>query len=120
MKPKTLREQKEILREVDALHKLKHPNIIRLEKVIRESGYTCLILELGRGGELFDYVMQSGKLDEDEARVLFRQILSGVQYCHANLVAHRDLKPENLLLDEHGNIKISGKYCGCITTVSHQ
>jgi len=107
LKPKTLREQKEILREVDALHKLKHPHIIRLEKVIRENGYTCLILELGRGGELFDYVMNSGKLDEDEARALFRQILSGVQYCHANLVAHRDLKPENLLLDEHGNIKIS-------------
>jgi len=38
---------------------------------------------------------------------VFRQILSGVQYCHANLVAHRDLKPENLLLDEFGNIKIS-------------
>jgi len=107
LKPKTLREQKEILREVDALQKLKHPNIIRLEKVIRENGYTCLVLELGRGGELFDYVMQSGKLDEDEARVMFRQILSGVQYCHANLVAHRDLKPENLLLDEYGNIKIS-------------
>jgi serine/threonine protein kinase len=51
--------------------------------------------------------MQSGKLDEREARVLFRQIVSGVQYCHANLVAHRDLKPENLLLDENGNIKIS-------------
>jgi len=107
LKPKTLREQKEILREIDALHKLKHPNIIRLEKVIRENGYTCLILELGKGGELFDYVMQAGKLDEDEARMLFRQILSGVQYCHANLVAHRDLKPENLLLDEHGNIKIT-------------
>lgn len=107
MKPKTLREQKEVLREVEALQRLNHPHIIRLEKVIRENGYTCLILELGTGGELFDYVMQSGKLDEGEARILFRQILSGVQYCHAHLVAHRDLKPENLLLDENGNIKIS-------------
>jgi len=107
LKPKSLREQKEVLREVEALQRLNHPNIIRLDKVIRENGYTCLVLELGSGGELFDYVMHSGKLDEDEARFIFRQILSGVQYCHANLVAHRDLKPENLLLDELGNVKIS-------------
>jgi serine/threonine protein kinase len=107
LKPSTLREQKEVLREVEALQRLDHPHIIRLDKVIRENGYTCLFLELGTGGELFEYIMQQGKLDEDEARSMFRQILSGVQYCHAHLVAHRDLKPENLLLDEAGNIKIS-------------
>jgi serine/threonine protein kinase len=107
MRPKTLREQKEVLREVEALQRLDHPHIIRLDKAIRENGYTCLVLELGKGGELFEYIMQSGKLGEAEARAMFRQILSGVQYCHAHLVAHRDLKPENLLLDENGNIKIS-------------
>jgi serine/threonine protein kinase len=107
MRPKTLREQKEVLREVEALQRLDHPHIIHLEKVIRENGYTCLILELGTGGELFEYIMESGKLDDTEARIMFRQILSGVQYSHAHLVAHRDLKPENLLLDENGNIKIS-------------
>lgn len=107
MKPRSLREQKEALREVEALNRLSHPNITRLHQVIREEGYTCLILELGVGGELFERVMDCGKIPEGEARVLFRQILSGVQYMHANLVAHRDLKPENLLLDEYGNIKIS-------------
>lgn len=107
LKPRSLREQKEVLREVEALQRLQHPHIIRLEQVIKENGYTCLILELGTGGELFEYIMNHGKLDEDEARSMFRQLLSGVQYCHAHLVAHRDLKPENLLLDEEGNIKIS-------------
>jgi len=107
LKPTTLREQKEVLREVDALQRLSHPNITRLEQVIKENGYICLILELNSGGELFDYVMRCGKLDEDEARFMFRQILSGVQYCHAHMIAHRDLKPENLLLDANGNIKIS-------------
>jgi len=34
-------------------------------------------------------------------------MVSGIEYCHANLVVHRDLKPENTLLDVHGNIKIS-------------
>jgi serine/threonine protein kinase len=40
-----------------------------------------------------------GRLDDTEARRLFQQVMSGVEYCHVHLVVHRDLKPENLLLD---------------------
>lgn len=60
------------------------------------------ILEYVPDGELFDYIVSRGKLDENEARTLFQQIISGIDYCHANFVIHRDLKPENLLL-ESGN-----------------
>ena len=35
------------------------------------------------------------------------QIVSGVEYCHRNMVVHRDLKPENLLLDSKCNVKIA-------------
>jgi len=66
-----------------------------------------LVLELVPGGEVFDMIISRGRLDEGEARKLFRQIISGMQYCHAHLVCHRDLKPENLLLDADGNIKIT-------------
>ncbi len=53
-------------------------------------------------------IVARGRLREKEARKFFRQIISGVEYCHSNLVIHRDLKPENLLLDLDGNIKING------------
>jgi 5'-AMP-activated protein kinase catalytic alpha subunit len=46
-------------------------------------------------------------LDEKEARKLFQQIVSGVEYCHVHSVVHRDLKPENLLLDADNSVKIA-------------
>ena len=50
-------------------------------------------------GELFDYIVSKGRLNADEARRFFHQIISGVEYCHFHHIVHRDLKPENLLLD---------------------
>ena len=38
---------------------------------------------------------------------VFVQIISGVEYCHRNMVVHRDLKPENLLLDSKWNVKLA-------------
>lgn len=66
--------------------------------------------------------MARGRVKEKEARKFFRQIVSGVEYCHANMVVHRDLKPENLLLDIDGNVKINGISSlplpvGCINSV---
>jgi serine/threonine protein kinase len=42
-----------------------------------------------------------------DARRLFQQIISGLDYCHRKLVVHRDLKPENILLDKNNNVKIA-------------
>ena len=44
-------------------------------------------------GELFDYIVSKDKLEEDEARIFFRQIVSAVSFIHHNGYAHRDLKP---------------------------
>jgi serine/threonine protein kinase len=64
------------------------------------------VLEYVPNGELFDYIVSRGKLDESEARQLFQQIISGIEYCHVHGVVHRDLKPENLLLDSENRIKV--------------
>lgn len=56
-----------------------------------------------RSGQL----LFAARLSEDQARFYFRQLVEGVEYCHSRGVCHRDLKPENLLLDEHGNLKVS-------------
>lgn len=65
------------------------------------------VMEYVKAGELFDHIVEKGRLGESEARHFFQQIVSGVEYCHRNMVVHRDLKPENLLLDGRKNVKIA-------------
>lgn len=66
-----------------------------------------LVMEFAAGGELYDYLSERKVLTEDEARRIFRQIATAVYYCHKHKICHRDLKLENILLDEHGNAKVS-------------
>ena len=65
-----------------------------------------MVLEYA-GTELFDYIVNHGKLGEDRGRRFFQQIVCAVEYCHRHKIVHRDLKPENLLLDESLNVKIA-------------
>lgn len=48
------------------------------------------------GGELFDHIVTEGRLGPDEARSIFQQVISGVEYCHFHRIVHRDLKPGKL------------------------
>lgn len=101
--------EQNIRREVKLMELLDHPNIVKLHKVIEvpEKNVTCLVLEYVPGGELFEYIIRLGKLDEYNAARMFRQIISALEFCHSNSVIHRDLKPENILIDENENLKIN-------------
>jgi serine/threonine protein kinase len=59
------------------------------------------------GGELFDYIVEKGRLPVPEALHYFQQVMYAVAYCHRFRIAHRDLKPENILMDKNKNIKVA-------------
>lgn len=96
----------QIKREISAMRLLRHPNIVELHEVMATKSKIYFVMEHVKGGELFNKV-STGKLREDVARKYFQQLVRAVDFCHSRGVCHRDLKPENLLLDEHGNLKIS-------------
>ncbi|KAG1457306.1 hypothetical protein G6F46_007312 [Rhizopus delemar] len=101
--------EKAVRREIAIMKLIHHPNVMSLIDVIDDpaSSDLYLILEYVEGGELFEYLVSKGRLDEAEARHHFQQIILGLDYCHHHLICHRDLKPENLLLDSNHNIKIA-------------
>lgn len=74
--------------------------------VIKTPAEIIMVLEYA-GGELFDYIVQNGRMKEAEARRFFQQMICAVEYCHRHKIVHRDLKPENLLLDDNLNVKIA-------------
>ncbi|KAL1824484.1 hypothetical protein ACET3Z_011262 [Daucus carota] len=106
-KIKNMEMEEKVRREIKILRLFMHPHIIRLYEVIETPTDIFVVMEYVKSGELFDYIVEKGRLQEDEARKFFQQIISGVEYCHRNMVVHRDLKPENLLLDSRCNVKIA-------------
>lgn len=114
------RQHEMLVREVTAMQRLSHPNILQLYQVEDNVVYprknahlkgakvcVMLVLELSNGGELFDYLMHTGPFDDVLARTYFRQLLASLEVCHGKGVAHRDLKPENLLLDGSFSLKLA-------------
>ncbi|CAH3129562.1 unnamed protein product [Pocillopora meandrina] len=80
-----------IRREIQNLKLFRHPHIIKLYQVISTPSDIFMVMEYVSGGELFDYILKHGKLQEKEARRFFQQIISGVDYCHRHMVVHRIL-----------------------------
>lgn len=97
----------QLKKEISIMKMVRHRYVVGMKEVLASKTKIFIVLELVTGGELFDKIVSVGKLPEDSAKNYFAQLVEGVEYCHSLGVCHRDLKPENLLLDDHGNIKIS-------------
>ena len=91
---------KNLKRESAIMEKLNHPTIVSLHEVVSVDDFYCLVLDFYPGGNLCDMIgSQEGfKLQEEIARLLFRQILAGLGYLHSKSIIHRYIKLENILL----------------------
>ncbi|KAI3832728.1 hypothetical protein MKW98_002274 [Papaver atlanticum] len=90
----------QLRREISTMKLIKHPYVIQLYEVMGSKTKIFIVLEFVTGGELFEKVLNHGRMKEEEARKYFQQLISAIDYCHGR-------GPENLLLDVCGNLKIS-------------
>ncbi|EPQ20094.1 Serine/threonine-protein kinase MARK2 [Myotis brandtii] len=93
--------------EVHCFKSLNHPNITQLFEVIATQDKFFLAMEHVSGGDLLEHLQNYGTMNEGEARAVFRQVVSAVQYCHQRGIVHRDLKPDNILIDGDMTIKLA-------------
>ena len=95
-----------LFNEIEIISRLKHPNIIYVDKILEDGKNYYIVMEYCEKGELFDYIVEKERLNPIEASIFFYQLINGVNYIHKQGFAHRDLKPENLLLTKEKILKI--------------
>ena len=100
------KDDEAVFREVEVLRNLDvHPNIVNLVDFFHSPKSFHMLLELARGGDLFDRLIKRRTYSEMDARKLVRNLLDAVSCMHACGFCHRDLKPKNLLLsDKEDNV----------------
>lgn len=97
---------KRFRREVEAVAKLTHPNIVAAFDADEARGVHFLVMEYVEGSDLSRLVKDKGPLPVNQAVNFIIQAARGLEQAHADGVVHRDIKPANLLLDKRGTVKI--------------
>lgn len=110
-------QAEQVRTEIKSLTQVRHENVMKLyaynlnSKYPDKSGKTIstilLVLEFCPGGELFDILYYTDKLDAKTARTYFRMMIAGIEACHNSGITHRDIKPQNLLLDKNYQLKLT-------------
>ncbi|MFJ5622162.1 Stk1 family PASTA domain-containing Ser/Thr kinase [Peribacillus loiseleuriae] len=94
-------------REAQSATSLTHPNIVSIYDVGEEDDIYYIVMEYVRGLTLKQYIQKFYPIPIEKALDILKQITSAISQAHHNGIIHRDIKPQNILIDDHGNVKIT-------------
>jgi serine/threonine-protein kinase len=84
-----------------------HPNIVAILDYGEQDGIPYLAMEYVEGETVGAALKRMGRFDQATAVAIISQVLSALEFAHANGVIHRDIKPSNILVPESGPIKVA-------------
>ncbi len=93
-------------REIEAIGKLDHPNIVRATDAGEAAGTHFLVMELVAGEDMQRIVRRAGALPVGTACEVIRQAAVALQHVHQHGLVHRDVKPVNLMVTSAGQVKL--------------
>ena len=94
-----------IIKEINLLKSLDHPNIVKYYDFFQEEEYIYLMMEYLEGCTLKQYIKKNENISEDNARIIIKQLLTALSYLHYTCdICHRDVKPENIMFKEKNDI----------------
>ena len=94
------------MREVRAVAKLDHPNIVAAYDVGHERDITYLVMQYVQGTDLFHLIRQHGRLDASRAADIAYQVALALQHASEQGIVHRDIKSSNILITDKGVAKV--------------
>jgi len=93
-------------REMEAVGRLSHPNIVQAHDAGEADGHHFLAMEFVAGRNLSQLVRSLGPLAVADACEIIRQACLGLDHAHRHELVHRDVKPSNLMLAPDGTVKL--------------
>ncbi|KAK6501787.1 hypothetical protein TWF481_009612 [Arthrobotrys musiformis] len=87
-----------VLKEVEIMEQLKHPNIIHYEEYKEMPRQLYIRMEYVGFGDLSDYVKSRGAMPENLTRIVTQQVNNALVFIHGLNISHRDIKPDNILI----------------------
>eukprot|EP00906_Rhabdomonas_costata_P034460 RCo048497 len=100
-------QREKVLNEVQVMHALCHPNILRFFNWYETSNHLWLILEYCTGSDLRTVLRADKALPEQTVVTFGLDIAAGLAYLHSHGILCCDLKPSNLLVDGSGVVKLA-------------
>jgi eukaryotic-like serine/threonine-protein kinase len=94
-------------REVRAVARLNHPNIVQVYDFGTEGDLAYLVMEYIEGRELKDYFSADERFDLKSTYQIMTQLLEALDFAHEAGVIHRDIKPANVMIDSRGVAKLT-------------
>ena len=95
----TQRDYNDLVKEVNIISGLDHPNIIKFYETYHDKYFFHIIMELCKGKEVFDNIANHGYMPEKKVVNVIFKVLLAITHCHSRGMTHRDLKPENILFE---------------------
>ncbi|MCA9698894.1 MAG: serine/threonine protein kinase, partial [Myxococcales bacterium] len=100
-----------LLREAQALARLRHPNVIAVHDVGTHEGRVFMAMEFFEGRTLSRWLadLPASRTHPEQVRALldvFLQFGRGLAAAHRSGLVHRDVKPDNVMIDDDGRVVV--------------
>lgn len=90
---------RDIINECNILRNISHEHIISVSDFYISPSISYMFMPLLMGGDMF-YLTEKHEISEHTSKIIFKQLVSAVEYCHHHDIIHRDIKLENIVLKE--------------------
>jgi serine/threonine-protein kinase len=94
-------------REVRAVARLNHPNIVQVYDFGAEADLAYIVMEYIQGRELKDFLDRKERFDLRRIFGIMAELLEALEFAHEAGIVHRDVKPANVMVDAAGHAKLT-------------